>query len=169
MKEVWKDIKGYENLYEISNFGNVRNKNKQIKKQYDNKGYLCVELFKKNKRKHFRIHRLVMMAFNDNSDHKLDINHIDGNKYNNKIDNLEWCTRKENLKHAVRTGLNKQSIKIVAEKNNKIIKCYSIADSYNQIKKIENINCKEKTFKENVRRALNTNGEYYGYHFKRGW
>ena len=169
MKEVWKDIKGYENLYEISNFGNVRNKNKQIKKQYDNKGYLCVELYKKNKRKHFRIHRLVMMTFNDNSNHKLDINHIDGNKYNNKIDNLEWCTRKENLDHAVRKGLNSQAIRITATKDDLIIKCYSINTAYNQIKKYEDIKCSEHTFNNNVKRALDKNGIYYGYHFKRGW
>lgn len=169
MKEVWKDIKGYENLYEVSNFGNVRNTEKKLLTQFKNKGYLCVDLYKNNQRKHYRIHRLVLMTFNENNNYNLDVNHKDGNKLNNKLDNLEWCTRKENLKHAVRNGLNKQSIKITAIKNSKIIKCYSIADSYNQIKKIENINCKEKTFKENVRRALNTNGEYYGYHFKRGW
>ena len=168
MKEVWKDIKGYENLYEISNFGNVRNKNKQLKKQYDNKGYLCVELYKNNKRSHFRVHRLIMMTFNDNN-HNLDINHKDGNKYNNSIDNLEWCTRKENLDHAVRTGLNSQAIKITAIKGDIEIRCYSISDSYNKIKTIESIKCSEKTFKENVRRALNKNGTYYGYHFKRGW
>lgn len=169
MKEVWKNIKGYENLYEVSNFGNVRNKNKKQIKQSDNKGYLCVELYKNNIRKHYRVHRLVMYSFNDNNDHNLDINHIDGNKYNNRLDNLEWCTRKENLIHAVRKELNTQAIKITAIKDNIIIKCYSISDSYNKIKETEIINCTEKTFKENVRRALNSNGTYYGYHFKRGW
>lgn len=169
MKEIWKDIKGYENLYKISNFGNVKNKDNKIIKQFDNQGYLCVDLSKKNIRKHYRVHRLVMCNFNDNNNHKLDINHIDGNKYNNRLDNLEWCTRKENLIHAVRHGLNKQAIKITAIKNNNIIKCYSIADSYSKIKKIEKIECKEKTFIENVRRALNNNGSYYGYYFKRGW
>ena len=169
MKEVWKDIKGYEKLYKISSFGNVKNKDNKIIKQFDNKGYLCVDLSKNNIRKHYRVHRLIMYTFNDNDNHKLDINHIDGNKYNNRLDNLEWCTRKENLNHALKCGLNKQAIRITATKDNKTIKCYSISDSYNKLKELENINCKEKTFKENVRRALNNNGVYYGYHFKRGW
>lgn len=168
MKEVWNPVKGYEELYKISNFGNVENKNGKKIKQYDNKGYVCVDLSKNNIRKHYRVHRLVMYTFNDNKNHKLDINHIDGNKYNNRLDNLEWCTRKENLIHAVKHGLNSQSIKITAIKNNNFIKCYSISDSYNKLKELENIKCTEKTFKENVRRALHNNGEYYGYHFKRG-
>ena len=100
---------------------------------------------------------------------KLDINHIDGNKENNNINNLEVCTRKENLEHAVRLGLNKQSIKITAIKNGEKIKSYSIASMYKLLKEKENINCKEKTFKESVRRALNTGSIYYGYSFVRGW
>ena len=109
------------------------------------------------------------MAFIGEYNCKLDINHIDGNKENNNINNLEVCTRKENLEHAVRLGLNKQSIKITAIKNGEKTKSYSIASMYKLLKEKENINCKEKTFKENVRRALNNGGIYYGYSFVRGW
>ena len=66
-------------------------------------------------------------------------------------------------------GLNKQSIKITAIKNGEKTKSYSIAGMYKLLKEKENINCKEKTFKENVRRALNTGSIYYGYSFVRGW
>lgn len=165
--EEWKEIKGYENYF-VSNFGNVKH-NDKIKSQFNNRGYKCVDLYKNNQRKHFKVHKLVYMTFIGEYNYKLDINHIDGNKENNNINNLEVCTRKENLEHAVRLGLNKQSIKITAIKNGEKIKSYSIGSMYKLLKEKENINCKEKTFKENVRRALNTGSIYYGYSFARGW
>src|SRR5574344_120307 len=165
--EEWKEIKGYENYF-VSNFGNVKH-NDKIKSQFNNRGYKCVDLYKNNQRKHFKVHKLVYMTFIVEYNYKLDINHIDGNKENNNINNLEVCTRKENLEHAVRLGLNKQSIKITAIKNGEKIKSYSIGSMYKLLKEKENINCKEKTFKENVRRALNTGSSYYGYSFVRGW
>lgn len=165
--EEWKEIKGYENYF-VSNFGNVKH-NDKIKSQFNNRGYKCVDLYKNNQRKHFKVHKLVYMTFIGEYNYKLDINHIDGNKENNNINNLEVCTRKENLEHAVRLGLNKQSIKITAIKNGEKIKSYSIGSMYKLLKEKENINCKEKTFKENVRRVLNTGSIYYGYSFVRGW
>lgn len=165
--EEWKEIKGYENYF-VSNFGNVKH-NDKIKSQFNNRGYKCVDLYKNNQRKHFKVHKLVYMTFIGEYNCKLDINNIDGNKENNNINNLEVCTRKENLEHAVRLGLNKQSIKITAIKNGEKIKSYSIGSMYKLLKEKENINCKEKTFKESVRRALNTGSIYYGYSFVRGW
>ena len=167
MKEEWKDIEGYENKYQISNFGNVRNKLGNIMKPFNNKGYLCISLFKNNKKKHFRVHRLVAQHFIENKDNKKEVNHIDGNKKNNKVNNLEFVTSKENKLHAVEIGLNKQCISIIAKKNYIILYSKSIAGMYNKIKELEQINCKEKTFKENVRRALNNKGNYYGYTFEK--
>ena len=99
MKEVWKGIKGYEESYLVSNFGNVRSLNyrntgiaKNLTPKENNSGRLWVEL----KGKPFLIHRLVAIAFIENSDNKPEINHIDGNPKNNNIRNLEWCTGKEN-------------------------------------------------------------------------
>lgn len=166
MKEIWKDIPNYEGLYQVSNFGNVRNKYKKIS-QFNNKGYLCVSLYKNNKKSNLRVHRLVAQAFIENKNNKKEVNHIDGNKHNNCVCNLEWVTSKENKEHAVEIGLNKQCLPIVAFKNGMTLKSKSISSMYSKIKKFEKINCKEKTFKENVRRALNTKGTYYGYTFER--
>jgi hypothetical protein len=105
MVEIWKDVVGYESIYEISNFGNVKSfkygKEKIRKLRNDKDGYLLINLCKDKKVKTFKIHRLVAQAFIPNPDNKPQINHIDGNKSNNKVDNLEWVTNKENSKHAV--------------------------------------------------------------------
>lgn len=69
------------------------------------KGYLSVEFIKDGKRKRFKVHRLVAMEFIPNPLNRTEINHIDGNKSNNSVENLEWSTRSDNLKHAYATGL----------------------------------------------------------------
>jgi hypothetical protein len=115
--EIWKDIKGYEGLYQVSNNARVKSVARfngkmtvyeKIKKQSTgSSGYLFVMLYKENIGKNNSVHRLVAEAFIPNPDNKPQVNHIDGNKKNNQICNLEWCTRKENTQHAIRTGLNK--------------------------------------------------------------
>lgn len=93
MEEIWKDIEGYEGLYQVSNMGRVKSlKNDIILKPYILRGYEKVLLYKNKKRKHFQIHRLVAMAFIPNPDNKPQVNHKDENKTNNCVDNLEWCT-----------------------------------------------------------------------------
>ena len=108
VKEEWKDIAGYEGLYQISNFGHVKSlhSNGRVLKLHEDKGgYLTVCLFWKCKYKCCKVHRLVASAFIANPENKPTVNHIDGNKKNNRVDNLEWATHKENIVHANKTGL----------------------------------------------------------------
>lgn len=118
--EVWKDIKGYEGIYQVSNMGKIRSltrvvidkngiqkniKGKTLKLSTTTQGYKAVVFKKDGKNKNFRVHRLVAQAFIKNYESKPYVNHIDGNKKNNKASNLEWCTNSENMKHAFAIGL----------------------------------------------------------------
>lgn len=107
MIEKWKDIKGYEGLYQVSNLGRVKSLRKGLilKQSHTSTGYMKVELYKNKKRKGFKVHRLVAFAFIKLKEGKEIINHKDGNPLNNKSNNLEWCTQKENVQHAIKTGL----------------------------------------------------------------
>lgn len=114
--EVWKDIKGFEGIYQVSNLGNVRSLDRRVvnhkggttrivrgmaMKPWDNgNGYLIVALNDKRKRKNCYVHRLVAEAFIDNPKNKKYINHKDYNTKNNSEINLEWCTQKENIAHS---------------------------------------------------------------------
>ena len=109
MEEIWKDIKGFEGLYQVSNFGRVKSfprkgtqttKERIIKFTKSNKNYLVANLKNNNIQQSFSIHRLVAQAFIPNPDNLPQVNHIDGNKQNNNVNNLEWCTNKQNRCHA---------------------------------------------------------------------
>lgn len=92
--------------YWIDVQGNVKNKKGCIKKSYITKcGYVCVTLYKKPKYYEKLVHRLVALTFLDNPENKKTVNHIDGDKLNNQLSNLEWCTQKENIQHAHKIGL----------------------------------------------------------------
>ena len=95
MIEIWKPIKNYEELYEVSNLGNVRNAKtfKTLRKIKHRQGYQMTSLYKDGKQKCFLIHRLVAIAFIENPKNLKEINHIDENKENNVVSNLEWCDR----------------------------------------------------------------------------
>lgn len=109
--EIWKDIKGYEDFYEVSSYGNVRNKktNTILKGDTNSVGYRRVTLYVPVKKRFF-IHRLVALTFmGEFAD--LVINHKDGNKTNNHLYNLEWVTRSENDLHAFKLGLRKKNLR----------------------------------------------------------
>lgn len=97
LMEIWKDVEGH-NLYEINNFGEIRNKKtgKILKQTISNSGYCRVVLNSKP----FSVHRLVATAFIPNPQNKPCVNHIDNNKTNNSLENLEWVTHKENMEWA---------------------------------------------------------------------
>ena len=103
--EIWKPIKGFERIYEVSNLGNIRNARNILLKGYvNNKGYHCIDLTIDGIRsKHLR-HRLVMLAFVPNPKNLPEVNHIDENKANNALSNLEWCSRSHNKQHSMASG-----------------------------------------------------------------
>lgn len=115
MKEIWKKIEFVDGKYEISNFGNVRNLNfhrerkvKQLKAVLNSRNFLVVSLPVKGTFKVFPLHRLVAEHFIFNYDNLPQVNHIDGNRHNNRVDNLEWCTFEENMEHALKNNLMKR-------------------------------------------------------------
>ena len=109
MTNSWKSVPDYESLYEINTLGEIRSvgRNKLMKHHIDKGGYPKVTLCKQGKHKTYLVHRLVALAFIPSIDISLEVNHIDGNKQNNSVSNLEWCTRQANQQHAFCTGLNK--------------------------------------------------------------
>ena len=121
--ETFVKIEGFEN-YEVSNLGKVRNIKSGImlKPWITKDGYLRHCLYKHNKRKNLLLHRIIATAFIDNPEKKPQVNHIDENKLNNDLSNLEWCTGRENLVHGTRT-------KRVAEKLSKKVIQLDLNDS----------------------------------------
>ena len=158
--EVWKDIPNYEKLYQVSNLGRVRSldillyrektgasntggyfkKNGRLVAITDNgNGYKIVSLSRKG-RKNFYVHRLVSICFLENSKNDKEVNHIDGNKSNNNINNLEWCNHKENIQHAYDNGLYRSlgdkpnAIKVIDRKTNQIFSCIKECADFYEIK-----------------------------------
>lgn len=102
MTEIWKDIPNYEGKYQISNMGRILNNHtKRVSKGVNHgNGYLYYTFHKDGKSKNFYVHRLVAEAFISNPENKRTVNHKDFDRTNNKVENLEWCTHSENLKHS---------------------------------------------------------------------
>lgn len=105
--EIWKDIPNYEGLYQASPSGNIKSlyRNKILKYEISKNGYCQVMLCKNKKQKLLYVHRLVAMTYLNNFNEKLQVNHKDGNKQNNNINNLEMVTCKENIQHSFKNKL----------------------------------------------------------------
>lgn len=130
--EIWKDVKGYEGVYQVSNLGNVKSLDREVNSRYggkrkvegvllkflpDKDNYSRVNLKKNQKGKTILVHRLVAAAFIDNKENKPQVNHINGIKNDNNVENIEWVTLSENRRHAYDTGLQ-NGINRRGEKNN---------------------------------------------------
>lgn len=179
MEEIFKEINGYEGYYEVSNNGKIRrtkyydNGNKKrhnipyyLKPAIDKDGYFRVSLSKNYKYKRFFIHRLVAQTFIPNPNNYPCVNHIDGNKSNNNVNNLEWCTIAYNNIHALNNGL--KNMKIHNWKTSKIVEKYDLngnfIESYKSSGEAGRVN---KISSENIRNCCR--GEvktYKGYIWK---
>lgn len=145
MEEIWKDIKGYEGFYMVSNKGRVksvdrkvitRNRWGEVEKNFKGKiisptlckktGYYHVVLNNSDKGKTFKVHRLVAIAFLENKDNLPQVNHKDENKKNNCVDNLEWCTAKYNSNYGTKAkrAAMVQSKRVAQMKNDETIEIY---------------------------------------------
>ena len=140
-REIWKSIKGFRGKYKVSNRGRVARITKAkslrcLKGKLNNKGYLRVGLVKNHKLHSFRVHRLVGLAFIPNPLNKPQINHKDGNKLNNRVDNLEWVTNEENYEHAIKHNLVNRCEKPIALFKNgiEIARYKSIKEAASQTK-----------------------------------
>lgn len=145
MIEIWKPVIGYEGLYEVSNIGRVRkvNKTRLRKLQITKKGYYCVALCKNGKKKLFTVHRLVVMAFIGAIPKGMVVNHINENKLDNRVENLEIVTQKQNLSHGTRPERVSKTMEKVKSKKVTLIKA-----------KVKT----RRTFP-----SLETASDYYGY------
>ena len=143
--EVWKDIKGYEGYYQVSNLGEVRaighkwqRKGVHKIKLHENNGYgyLMADLHKNNKSKSIAVHRLVAQAFIPNPENKQQVNHKNGDKTDNRVENLEWATAKENIRHAFDNGLNGYSeyrCQRAREASAKPVKCVETGEVFDSL------------------------------------
>ena len=168
MEEIWKDINGFEGLYQVSNFGRIKSlpktrktgKSKKTIRFYDekilkasscsNNGYKIVTLSDNGKQKYFTIHRLVCFHFLENKNNYKVINHKDGNKLNNDVENLEWCTNSQNSSHAYKLGLQKGAF-VSGSKNissKKVLKISDgkIFDSIKEAHQESNLKIRYETF-----------------------
>lgn len=122
--EKFKNIQGYEGIYQISNFGNIKTvKTQKISNGWEHNqlGYRKARLYRDNKAKDIYIHRLVAIHFVPNKSNKPSVNHIDHNPRNNHYKNLEWCTHKENMEHASKAGrIDKNGQRIMNLETNEV-------------------------------------------------
>ena len=166
--EKWKPVLNYEGFYEVSNTGFVRSldrvydlgyrkclyKGKLMQARDNGRGYLSVKLSKSNKARRVMLHRIIAQAFISNPFNYKTVNHKDGDKNNNTISNLEWCTQKQNVEHAIRTGLI--NIELLKKRSSKIGKktIIQIAGS----NRISLFNTKTKNHYSSIMEAASYNG-----------
>ena len=168
--EIWRDIIDHPN-HQVSNIGRVRNKKTgRIMHQFINtNGYYVLTLNNIS----CRTHRLIAEAFIEKSSMENDVNHIDGDKLNNNVENLEWCTRKENIRHAFNNGLSRSNLneeyrslgtKSMMEKTSIKVRVIETGEIYSSIKECaRRLNCSPC---EISKCCKGLKSEYKGYHFE---
>lgn len=176
MKEIWKAIPGYEGSFEVSNLGNFRSLDRMVPSKYGTlrnypgkplkveemkDGYKRIVLMKDAKKKRYMCHRLVAETFIENPNNLPFVNHIDGNRGNNSIDNLEWCTQEENEQHAV----NVLGKTMKGKTNPKTVLCVELNKTFKSMRQavlfLGNHACNE-----GIKKAIDANRPYHGYTFK---
>lgn len=189
--ELWKPVVGYEGRYEVSDEGNVRSldrivrtgikhnetriwRGRQLKRSLKHTGYYSVDLCKDGKIRSESVHRLVAEAFIPNPEHKKVVNHINGNKADDRVENLEWVSYKENHWHARKTGLLTE----IGQHNNKPVRCAETGQEFASCvlaaEWLLSINCPRirsskdvRVIARNVRRAARGGTpKAYGYHWE---
>ena len=176
MEEIWKEIPNYEGYFEVSTLGNFRSKDRIIKykqsgtRNYPGKslkvevmqdGYSRIVLMKEGVKKRYMCHRLVAETYIPNPDNKPYVNHIDGNRSNNCVENLEWCTQSENERHSVDV-LGKSMKGKTAPKAVRCIENDTIYKSMSEaVRLIGKPSCVE-----GLHKAINANRLYHGYTFE---
>lgn len=168
--EIWKDIPNYEGLYQVSNTGKVKSiphytrngakcsvrltKGKILAQYKMPNGYMQVQLSKNELREKYYVHRLVASVFLDNKYNLSDVNHIDGNKNNNSVDNLEWCSHRGNQIHMYENRMTKKAYPVLCIETNK---------SYNSMSEAErDTGISHKV----IKKLCETGREYNGYHWR---
>lgn len=181
MEEIWKEITGFEGLYSVSNLGNIKShsrkanisngkfrimKERILKPQITFNGYHAIVLNNGDKHKMFKIHTLVATHFIDNKFNLKEINHIDGNKLNNHINNIEWCSRSQNVKHSYDSGLrvfNQKMRNALLNANCRKVFCTKTRIIYDSVKdaaKTINVHPSTLSGKLNKKRRNNTTFKY---------
>ena len=138
MEEIWKDIEGYEGLYQVSNLGRVKSleridalgrraKEKMLKPEINHRGYCRVVLCKQSVQKHYMVHRLIWEAFNGQIPEGYEINHLDERPINNALSNLSLVTHKENVNYG--TGIERSHNKQINGKKSKTVLQFDLNDN----------------------------------------
>lgn len=169
IEEKWRKIRGYN--YSVSSLGRIKSHktNDTMMLKLDRYGYPKVNLSKDGKRKTFSVHKLVAKAFIPNPKHKPQVNHLSGNKMDNAVSNLEWCTRKENIEHAIRIGLIKTKPKNLKPKkeigwNKRKIRIIETGECFDSIVSCsKSINGRSKSISEVLGGRKKT---HRGFHFE---
>lgn len=170
MEEKWKDIPGYEGIYQVSNTGKIKSvshytrnntnggmrltKGKILSQYKMPNGYLQVKLSKNEVREKHYVHRLVASVFINNVNNMSDVNHIDGDKENNCIDNLEWCSHKDNQIHMVKRRMTKKANPVL---------CVETEISYNSMSEAERETGVDRHF---IKKSCESGKDYKGHHWR---
>ncbi len=171
--EIWKEITWTDGRYYVSSEGRIksvggkRSKRKPtiMRTGIQNSGYESVKLFYESKHHTWLVHRLVALIFLGEKE-SMDVNHKNGNKRDNRVSNLEWCTRKENMEHCSTVGLRSDIKKVAALKNGKV----EFAADYSRLlavkmKKALEIDTSVETISRSIRKKIDTGSSYKGFTF----